>query len=99
MLHPGKDVEYCMFRAYRLAAKPMVSWSIVTLLGFLSMVATPFQAAVSFGILVASAVFMGIFGDLIFMQSMILTFPRIRRIIQGIVERESLSSMRRDPHR
>lgn len=90
--NPGRDVEYCMFKAYSLAAKPMLSWSVVTLLGFLAMIATPFQAAVSFGLLVASAVFMGIFGDLIFMQSMILTFPGIRTVIQKIVERETHSS-------
>lgn len=88
-LNPGSDVESCMFKAYRLAAKPMASWSLVTLLGFLAMLATPFQAAVSFGMLVASAVFMGIFGDLIFMQSMILTFPKIKQIIQDIVQKES----------
>ncbi len=92
-LNPGADVESCMFKAYRLAAKPMASWSIVTLLGFLAMLATPFQAAVSFGILVASAVFMGIFADLIFMQSMILTFPWIRNIIQKVVEKESISAV------
>ena len=92
-LNPGVDVESCMFKAYSLAAKPMASWSIVTLLGFLAMLATPFQAAVSFGVLVASAVFMGIFGDLIFMQSMILTFPWIRKIIQKVVEKESISAV------
>jgi predicted RND superfamily exporter protein len=92
-LNPGLDVEICLFKAYSLAAKPMASWSIVTLLGFLAMLATPFQAAVSFGILVASAVSMGIFGDLIFMQSMILTFPWIRKIIQKVVEQESLAAV------
>jgi uncharacterized protein len=92
-LNPGADVESCMFKAYRLAAKPMASWSIVTLLGFLAMLATPFQAAVSFGILVASAVFMGMFADLIFMQSMILSFPWIRNIIQKVVEKENISAM------
>ena len=91
-LNPGRDVEECMFNAYSLAAKPMASWSIVTLLGFLAMLATPFQAAVSFGILVASAIAMGIFGDLIFMQSMILTFPAIRRIILRVAEKENVRS-------
>jgi predicted RND superfamily exporter protein len=91
-LNPGLDVEECLFKAYSLAAKPMASWSIVTLLGFLAMLATPFQAAVSFGILVASAIAMGIFGDLIFMQSMILTFPGIRRIILRVAEKENVRS-------
>jgi len=56
------------------------------------MMTVPFQSAVSFGILVASAIFMGIFGDLIFMQSMILTFPGIRRIILRVAEKENVRS-------
>ncbi|MFH0960989.1 MAG: MMPL family transporter [Pseudomonadota bacterium] len=91
-LNPGLDVEECLFKAYSLAAKPMTSWSIVTLLGFLAMLATPFQAAVSFGILVSSAIAMGIFGDLIFMQSMILTFSGIRKIISRVAQKENIRS-------
>lgn len=87
-LNPDLGVEQCVFRAYNLAANPMASWSIVTLLGFLALAATPFQAAVHFGILVSCAVVMGIFGDLVFMQSMILTFPTIRRLIMKIIEKE-----------
>ncbi|MGO9118821.1 MAG: efflux RND transporter permease subunit [Desulfomonilaceae bacterium] len=87
-LDPGLGVEKCVFQAYNLASKPMASWSIVTALGFFALVATPFQAAVDFGILVSCAVLMGIFGDLVFMQSMILTFPWIRRLIMKIIEKE-----------
>ncbi len=87
-LNPDLGVEQCVFRAYNLAANPMASWSIVTLLGFLALAATPFQAAVNFGVLVSCAVVMGIFGDLVFMQSMILTFPTIRRLIMKIIEKE-----------
>ncbi len=87
-LNPELGVESCVFRAYRLAAKPMAAWATVTVLGFLAMLATPFKAANNFGILVAAAVFMGMFGDLILMQSMILTFPRLRRLIEKIITRE-----------
>ena len=87
-LNPDLGVEQCVFRAYSLASNPMASWSIVTLLGFLALATTPFPAAVNFGILVSCAVLMGIFGDLIFMQSMILTFPTIRRLIMKIIEKE-----------
>ena len=87
-LNPDLGVEQCVFRAYNLAANPMASWSIVTLLGFLALAVTPFQAAVNFGVLVSCAVVMGIFGDLVFMQSMILTFPIIRRMIMKIIEKE-----------
>ncbi len=87
-LNPGLGVEKCVFRAYDLASNPMASWSIVTALGFLSLTATPFQAAVDFGILVSCAVLMGIFGDLVFMQSLILTFRPIRTLIMRIIQKE-----------
>ena len=88
-LSPDLGVEQCVFQAYNLAASPMASWSIVTLLGFMALAATPFQAAVDFGVLVSCAIVMGIFGDLVFMQSMILTFPSIRRLIRKIIEKET----------
>jgi predicted RND superfamily exporter protein len=87
-LNPHLSVEQSMFQAYDLAGKPMAAWSIVTCLGFLALLATPFRASEHFGILVASAVFMGIFGDLIFMQSIILRFPAVRRLIASRILRE-----------
>ncbi|MEI8182156.1 MAG: MMPL family transporter [Desulfomonile sp.] len=88
-LNPGLGVEQCVFRAYRLAAKPMASWSLVTFLGFLALLISPYQAGVNFGILVSSAILMGMFGDLVFMQSIILTFPSVRKLIGRLVEKES----------
>jgi predicted RND superfamily exporter protein len=87
-LNPELGVQDCVFRAYSLAAKPMASWSIVTLLGFLALLVTPFQAAVYFGILVSSAVLMGIFGDLVFMQSIILTSSAVQRLIKKLLDKE-----------
>jgi uncharacterized protein len=88
-LNPELGVEACVFRAYRLAAKPMASWAAVTVLGFLAMLASPFKAANNFGILVAAAVFMGMFGDLILMQSMILTFPRLKTLVSRLIKSET----------
>lgn len=87
-LNPGLPVEECVFRAYRLAAKPMAAWSLVTFLGFLALLTSPYRAGVNFGILVSSAILMGMFGDLIFMQSIILTFPPVRKLIGRLVEKE-----------
>jgi len=96
-LNPHLAVEQSMFQAYDLAAKPMAAWSIVTCLGFLAMLATPFRASENFGILVAAAVFMGIFGDLIFMQSIIMRFPWVRRMITRRIGREiDAADIRRD---
>ena len=87
-LNPELGVEECMFRAYGLAAKPMAAWSVVTCLGFLTLLVTPYWGAQAFGILVSSAVLMGVFGDLILVQSMILTFPALRKLIRRVIEKE-----------
>jgi hypothetical protein len=68
------------------------SWLILTLLGFWAILATLFQAAVSFGILVSSAIVMGIFGDRIFIKSTILTFLRIKRIVLKVAQKENFRS-------
>ncbi len=88
-LNPNLGVEQCVLKAYTLAAKPMASWSIVTMLGFLALAATPYKGATYFGILVASAVAMGMFGDLVFMQSFILTSRWVRNLIRRLIVKES----------
>ncbi len=87
-LNPELGLEACVLRSYRLASGPMASWSIVTVLGFLVLVLTPFQAAVNFGLLVAAGVLMGMFGDLILMQSIILCSARVRNLITHLIKKE-----------
>ena len=74
----------------------MASWSLVFVLGFLALLVTPFQAAVYFGLLVSSAIAMGVFGDLMFMQSIILTFPGVRKLIKAIIDKEIAKQKRRE---
>jgi uncharacterized protein len=88
-IHPELDVEQALFRAYGFAAKPMLSWSLVLLPGFLSLLATPFQAAANFGELVSAAVLLGVFGDLIFLQAIILTFPRVKDVVARHINKEA----------
>jgi predicted RND superfamily exporter protein len=90
-INPGLSTEQCMFNAYGLAARPIIAWSVVTALGFLVLAVTPYWAAKCFGILVSSAVLMGTFGDLVFMQSLILTFPGLRKLIRRMIENTSAS--------
>ena len=82
--------EQLMFNAYGLAARPIIAWSIVTALGFLALTVTPYWAAKCFGILVSSAVLMGTFGDLIFMQSLILTFPGLGNVMRKKMEKTAV---------
>jgi len=88
-INPDLGAEQVMFNAYGLAARPIIAWSIVTALGFLALAATPYWAAKCFGILVSSAVLTGTFGDLIFMQSLMLTFPGLRKLIRRKIEKPS----------
>lgn len=88
-LHRGDSVEDCVSRAYRLTAKQISSWSTITLLGFLALVVSPFRPVVFFGILGCSSILLGLYGDLIFLQSLILWSPRLKRVIRKLIEKET----------
>jgi len=86
--HPGTGVEECVRQAYKLTAKQFVSWSTVILMNFLALAVSPFRPVVLFGLLGGVAISLGLFGDLIFIQSLILASPRIRNSITRLIERE-----------
>lgn len=88
-VNPEQGIEPCVATAYVLTARQMASWSVVTLLGFLALVVSPFRPVVLFGMLGCSALMLGLYGDLFFLQSLLLSFPRIRRTIRRLIERES----------
>jgi predicted RND superfamily exporter protein len=85
-LNPDLGIEECVIRAYRLASKPMASWTTVTLFGFLALVVSPFKPVVFFGVLGCASLLMGLFGDLLFMQSLILSSSTIRNAIKTRME-------------
>jgi predicted RND superfamily exporter protein len=87
-LNPDQGMEECVRRAYRLTAKQIASWSIVTLFGFLALAVSPFRPVVFFGILGCSSITLGLFGDLIFLQSLILSSARIRYTIRNLIDKE-----------
>jgi hypothetical protein len=87
-LNPDQGMEECIRRAYRLTAKQIGSWSIVTMFGFLALAVSPFRPVVFFGILGCSSITLGLFGDLIFLQSLILSSPRIRNTIRKLIDKE-----------
>jgi uncharacterized protein len=87
-LNPDQGMEECVRKAYRLTAKQIASWSIVTLFGFLALAVSPFRPVVFFGILGCSSITLGLFGDLIFLQSLILSSPRIRNTIRKLIDKE-----------
>jgi hypothetical protein len=53
-------MEECVRSAYRLTAKQIASWSIVTMFGFPALAVSPFHPVVFFGILRRLFHFVGI---------------------------------------
>ncbi len=90
-LNPDKGMEECVRRAYRLTAKQISSWLIVTMFAFIALTVSPFRPVTFFGILGCSSIVLGLFGDLIFVQSLILSSPRIRNTIRKLIEKEMAS--------
>lgn len=90
-LNPDQGTEKWVSTAYRLTAKQIASWSVVTLCGFLALSVSPFKPVVFFGILGCSSIVLGMYGDLIFMQALILSSSSIRNTIRKLTERERRS--------
>jgi uncharacterized protein len=86
--NPGQGIEDCVRSAYRITARQISSWTVVTLFGFLALTVSPFRPVVYFGILGCSALTLGLFGDLIFIQSLILSSSTIRNTIKRLIDRE-----------
>jgi len=78
---PNTSIEQCMRQSYQKTARPMISTSLTLFLGFLMLSFTPTKPAIYFGFLGGGAVFIALFGDLIIMQSVILTFGSVRKIL------------------
>jgi uncharacterized protein len=87
-LNPDQGMEECVRRAYRLTAKQIASYSTVTLFGFLALAVSPFRPVVFFGILGSSSILLGLYGDLIFLQSLILSSATIRNTIRKLIDKE-----------
>jgi hypothetical protein len=74
-------IELCVRRAFDVTAKAMLSTTAVLFFAFLVLVVSPFRPVVSFGILGAASVLAALLADVIFMPSVILASPTLRRLI------------------
>ncbi len=87
LLNPNMQVEEYVGKAYRLTARQILSWSVITLMGFLALSVSPFRPVVFFGVLGCSSITVGLLGDLIFMQSLILSSATVRKTINAACRR------------
>jgi predicted RND superfamily exporter protein len=87
-IRPEQGIEACVSQAYRLTAKQMTAWTVVTLCGFLALTFSPFRPVECFGIAGSTAILIGMYGDLAFVQAVILSSPTIRNSLQRLIEKE-----------
>jgi predicted RND superfamily exporter protein len=85
----SKDVEESLRRAYRITSRALVSTSVILCFGFLTLLMSPFRPVASFGVLLSSGMAAALVGDIVFMPAIILAFPRIRRILNKVIEVET----------
>jgi predicted RND superfamily exporter protein len=78
---PNVSIEQCMRQSYQKTARAMISTSLTLFLGFLMLSFTPTKPAIYFGFLGGAAVVVALLGDLLIMQSVILTFGWVRKIL------------------
>ncbi|MDQ7782417.1 MAG: MMPL family transporter [Desulfomonilaceae bacterium] len=81
--------EQSVHRAYEITAKAMVSTSAVLFFGFVMLLLSPFRPVNSFGILSSVAILTALFGDVLFLPSLLLSSNFVRRLLmKGAAKRE-----------
>jgi hypothetical protein len=73
--------EQSVHRAYEITAKAMVSTSTVLFFGFIMLLLSPFRPVNSFGVLSSVAIVAALFGDVLFLPSILLSSNFVRRVV------------------
>lgn len=80
---PGEGrVRRILDQSYQTTAKTLMSTSATLFFGFLALSFTPTQPAIYFGFLGAAAILVALWGDVVFLPSLILTFPALSRLLE-----------------
>lgn len=82
------DVEESLRRAYRITARALVSTSVVLCFGFLTLLMSPFRPVAAFGVLLSAGTVAALVGDVMFMPAVVLSFPRIRGVLNKAIVAE-----------
>ncbi|MDQ7782537.1 MAG: efflux RND transporter permease subunit [Desulfomonilaceae bacterium] len=78
----NKTITEILESSYEQTGKTLIATSSTLFFGFLMLSATPTLPAIYFGFLGASAIIVALWGDLVFLPSVILTFSPIRRLLE-----------------
>jgi predicted RND superfamily exporter protein len=76
-----ESIEYCVISAYRLTARQIIAWTAVILMAFGTLALSPFRPFQCFALLGFSALLFGMYGDLFFIESLVLSSRTVRRAI------------------
>jgi predicted RND superfamily exporter protein len=76
------SVRESLSRTHDVTARALISTSAVLALGFLSLLFSPFPPVAALGVLLSCGVIAALIGDLVFMPSLILSFPLLRRLLR-----------------
>lgn len=74
-------IRECLWEAYQITGKALLSTSAVLFFALLSLINSPFSPIASFGFLGAVAIFAALIGDLVFLPALILSFPRLGKLL------------------
>ncbi len=77
-----QTIKEILENSYGHIGKTLIATSATLFFGFLMLSATPTLPAIYFGFLGAAAIVVALWGDLVFLPSLILTFPSIRRLLE-----------------
>ena len=82
-MHGRETTAEILEKSYQHTARTLISTSSTLFFGFLMLSLTPTQPAIFFGFLGAAAIIVALWGDLVFLPSLILTFPVVRRLLEA----------------
>lgn len=84
---PGEGrVRLILQQSFHHTARSLMSTTAPLVIGFLALVVTPTKPAIFFGFLGAASMIVALFGNVIFLPSIILTFKRLSRFIEREAE-------------
>jgi predicted RND superfamily exporter protein len=84
------DIETSLSSAYDSTAKALISTSLTLFFGFLVLSLTPTKPAIDFGLLGAAAILAALLGDLVFMPAVVLTFKKIKNLVENEIRVQAL---------
>ncbi|MBM3300847.1 MAG: MMPL family transporter [Deltaproteobacteria bacterium] len=90
---PGEDrVQLILQQSFHHTARSLMSTTAPLFLGFLALALTPTKPAIFFGFLGSGSMLVALFGNVIFLPAIILTFKGFSRMMEREAKRKAVTS-------